>query len=67
MGWTKPLLETNFATLGLMIAEIGASRPQSLLFNGLTLTEGGLRDAWDLKDPVTGKVINATCALLGQC
>lgn len=61
------MLETNFATLGVMIAEIGASRPDQLLFNGLALTEGGLKDAWDLRDPVTGVLINATCAAAGTC
>lgn len=31
------------------------------------LNAGGLRDAFALRDPVTGIIGNATCGLLGTC
>jgi hypothetical protein len=31
------------------------------------LTPDAIQDVFELRDPVTGVLVNATCALLGQC
>jgi hypothetical protein len=49
-----------------MIVQLLAANPEALP-EGLSLGEGALKDVYALKDPITGKLINATCALLGLC
>ena len=66
LGWTPPTTETNLATLGVMIAQLQAANPEALP-EGLSLGEGTLRDVYELRDPITGKLLNATCLLAGIC
>ncbi|WPH03781.1 Hypothetical protein R9X50_00666400 [Acrodontium crateriforme] len=66
LGWTKPTEETNLVTLGAMITQLALANPE-ILPEGLTLGEGTLNDVYNLKDPITGKLINSTCALLSLC
>lgn len=49
-----------------MIAQLQLANPEAVP-EGLTLGTGTLRDVYQLIDPLTGKVINATCALVGLC
>jgi len=66
LGWTKPTTETNLATLGAMVTQLLAANPE-VLPEGLTLGEGSLKDVYELIDPITGKLLNATCSLAGLC
>lgn len=66
LGWTKPTVETNLITLGAMIAELELANPEAVP-EGLSLGTGTLRDVYQLLDPITGKLLNATCALAGLC
>ncbi|TQS33982.1 hypothetical protein Golomagni_05655, partial [Golovinomyces magnicellulatus] len=66
LGWKKTAVETNLVTLGLMIAELQLANPEAVP-EGLTLGEGTLKDVYGLIDPLTGQLLNLTCALLGQC
>lgn len=59
-------MEVNLVTLGLMIAELQLANPDAVP-EGLQLGEGTLKDVYNLIDPLTGQVLNLTCALLGQC
>lgn len=59
-------METNLVTLGLMISQLQLANPEAVP-EGLTLGEGTLKDVLNLIDPITGQVLNLTCALLGQC
>ncbi|UJO18822.1 Putative sterigmatocystin biosynthesis peroxidase stcC [Fulvia fulva] len=67
LGWTAPAVQINFVTLGAMAAQVLLSKPQDLLIDLPNLNAGTLRDVFQLKDPLTGTVINATCALAGLC
>jgi hypothetical protein len=49
-----------------MIVQLLAANPEALP-EGLTLGEGSLKDVYNLIDPITGKLINSTCALAGIC
>ena len=66
LGWTPPTTETNLATLGAMILQLQAANPEALP-EGLTLGEGALRDVYELRDPITGVLENATCLLANTC
>lgn len=66
MGWTKPAVEIDLVTLGLMIAQLQLANPDAVP-EGLTLGEGTLKDVLNLIDPLTGQGLNLTCALLGLC
>lgn len=49
-----------------MIAQLQLANPEAVP-EGLTLGEGTLKDVLNLIDPITGQLLNLTCALLGQC
>lgn len=66
LGWKKPAVETNLVTLGAMITELQLANPDAVP-EGLTLGAGTLKDVYNLIDPLTGQLLNLTCALLGQC
>lgn len=66
LGWTPPTTETNLATLGAMVLQLQAANPEALP-EGLTLGEGALRDVYQLRNPITGKLENATCILANTC
>lgn len=66
LGWQKPNTETNLITLGAMIAELQLANPEAVP-EGLSLRIGTLKDVYQLIDPITGKLANATCALAGLC
>lgn len=66
LGWQKPVQETNLASLGAMVVALNAAEPMSLP-EGLQLGAGSLKDVYELRDPITGVLINATCALAGTC
>ena len=66
LGWSPPTAETNLATLGAMTVQLQAANPEALP-EGLTLGEGALRDVYELRDPITGLVVNATCILANDC
>jgi hypothetical protein len=61
-----PEQETNLATLGLMAGKLQAANPNAFM-EGLSLGEGALRDVYDLKHPITGKIQNGSCLVLGAC
>lgn len=67
LGWTKPAVETNFVTLGAMAGQVALTQPVDLVEDLPNLNDGTLKDVFQLKDPITGVAINATCALLGLC
>jgi hypothetical protein len=60
-------VETNFATLGAMAGELGLVDPGDLGADAPELTASTIRDVYELKNPLTGVAINATCALAGLC
>jgi hypothetical protein len=60
-------VETNFATLGAMSAKLAAADPGDLAADAPQLTAGAIRDVYQLRNPITGVAINATCALAGTC
>ncbi|KAK4495842.1 hypothetical protein PRZ48_013110 [Zasmidium cellare] len=66
LGWQKPANECNLLTLGLQIEQLQLANPEALP-EGLSLGEGALRDVIELLDPITGKLVNATCILLNNC
>lgn len=66
LGWKKPDVEVNLASLGLMSAQLQLANPDAVP-EGLQLGEGTLRDVLSLIDPLTGQLLNLTCAALGQC
>lgn len=66
LGWQKPAAETNLVTLGAMVLQLQLANPEAVP-EGLTLGTGTLKDVYSLIDPITGKAINETCALLGLC
>ena len=66
LGWSKPLLETNFATLGVIIAQMELANPHAVP-EGLSLGEGTYRDVFQLINPLTGKLENSTCIKAGTC
>lgn len=66
MGWTKPTIEIDLATLGLMITQLQLANPDAVP-EGLTLGAGTLKDVLNLIDPLTGQALNLTCALAGLC
>ncbi|GIZ39514.1 hypothetical protein CKM354_000289500 [Cercospora kikuchii] len=66
-GWQKSLLETNFVTLGAMIGQLVLNDAPDFARDLPNLNAGGLRDAFALRDPLTGIIGNATCGLLGTC
>ena len=49
-----------------MILQLQAANPEALP-EGLTLGEGALRDVYELRDPITGVLENATCLLANTC
>ncbi|WPH00419.1 Chloroperoxidase [Acrodontium crateriforme] len=66
LGWTKPEIEVDFETLQPIITELILANGE-VIPEGLTLDVGTLISIWELKDPITGKLRNTTCALLGLC
>ena len=66
LGWKPPTTETNLATLGAMTLQLQTANPEALP-EGLTLEEGALRDVLQQRDPITGKLENATCLLANTC
>lgn len=64
LGWSPPVLETNLVTLGAMVSQLQLANPEALP-EGLTLGEGALRDVYQLRDPITGLIVNATQAAHG--
>ncbi|EME43728.1 hypothetical protein DOTSEDRAFT_23861 [Dothistroma septosporum NZE10] len=67
LGWTPPTEQINFATLAAMAAQVASSKPKDLLIDLPNLNADTLKDVYELKDPLTGIAINATCALAGKC
>ncbi|PPJ50488.1 hypothetical protein CBER1_06739 [Cercospora berteroae] len=67
LGWTKPAVETNFATLGIMANNMLLTDPGEFGEQLPELTGDLVQDVFQLRDPVTGVLVNATCALLGRC
>lgn len=53
-------------SLGAMVLQIEAANPE-VLPEGLSLGAGTLKDVYELKDPITGKLLNATCLLANTC
>ena len=49
-----------------MMLELQSSNDEALP-EGLSLGEGTYRDVLELRDPITGKLVNATCILAGSC
>ncbi|CAK1358570.1 unnamed protein product [Cercospora beticola] len=67
LGWTKPAVETNFATLGIMANNMLLTDPGEFGEQLPELTGDLVQDVFQLRDPLTGTLVNATCALLGRC
>ncbi|KAF2164230.1 hypothetical protein M409DRAFT_68099 [Zasmidium cellare ATCC 36951] len=67
-GWVKPS-QINFATLGAMAGQLLLADPLDPIAEGLNfeLVQGAVKDVFQLRDPITGVLINATCALAGLC
>lgn len=66
LGWEKPSIEVNLLTLGTMITQLQLANPDAAS-EAIQIVPGTLKDVYELKDPLTGKLINATCALAGLC
>ena len=49
-----------------MTLQLQTANPEALP-EGLTLEEGALRDVLQQRDPITGKLENATCLLANTC
>ncbi|GIZ41240.1 hypothetical protein CKM354_000455300 [Cercospora kikuchii] len=67
LGWTKPAVETNLATLGIMANNMLLTDPGEFGEQLPELTGDLIQDVFQLRDPLTGTLVNATCALLGRC
>ena len=50
-----------------MAGQLLAAAPDEFANQLPELTADTIKDVYQLKDPLTGVVVNATCALLGQC
>lgn len=59
-------METTLVTLGAMVAQLQAANPDAVP-EGLSLGEGTLRDVYELRNPLTGVLENATCILANNC
>lgn len=60
-------METNLATLGIMANNMLATDPGEFGDQLPELSGDLIQDVFELRNPVTGVLVNATCALLGQC
>lgn len=49
-----------------MVVQLQAANPEALP-EGLSLGEGALRDVYELREPITGKLENVTCILDNTC
>ena len=54
-------------TLGAMANQLLLADPGDFGADLKNLNADTLKDVFELKNPVTGVLINATCALSGQC
>ena len=64
LGWRPNALETNLVTLRAMVEQLQLANPEALP-EELSLGEGALRDVYELRDPITRKVVNAKQAAAG--
>lgn len=67
LGWTPPLVETNFPTLAVMAQELLLANPEEAAQNFPDITADLLKDVYQLENPVTGVICNATRAAAGLC
>lgn len=67
-GWRVPEEETSLESVGNMIGKMYSASPNPLEegFTVLT-TMVAVRNVFGGRDPITGLVRNATCALGGSC
>lgn len=63
LGWSPPADEVTFFTLGNMVLELFGANDERLPEGLEVLTIGAVRDAFEGKDPVTGKLANITSSL----
>lgn len=66
LGWSPPADEVTFFTLGNMVFQLYGANKEALPEGLEVLTIGAVRDAFEAKDPVTGKLLNATSGALGS-
>ena len=66
-GWKPPVLPVTLASLAAMAVRLNSANGEALPEGLEVITAGVLGDAFAGKDPVTGKLANATCGLLGTC
>lgn len=67
LGWKPPTIPVTLASLAAMAVRLNAASGEALPEGLEVISVGALADAFAGKDPITGKLVNATCGLLGAC